>query len=83
MSSKPIALRCACWIQGTGENVSQTAGGDAGLPIDATFCEQFSIPTSFISAQQQTFALKVRDWLAALQSELQWQYTKITGKKVF
>ncbi|NCP63915.1 MAG: hypothetical protein GW763_04845 [Paraglaciecola sp.] len=80
---KPIPLRAACWIQGTGENVSQTAGGDAGLPIDKKFCDTFHVPYSFIPEHKQNLALKLRDFFAHMQSLAKWQYSKITGNKVF
>ncbi|WP_020408717.1 glycosyltransferase family A protein [Hahella ganghwensis] len=81
--AKPIPLRTACWIQGTGENVSNTAGGYKGLSIDDEFCHTFSLPDSCKSKDKAEFSNWIRDLFAGIYSSLTWYYSKYTGKRVF
>jgi hypothetical protein len=80
---KALPFYSACWIQGTGENVSNTAGGDAGLPIDKHFVETFHLPKEWVNENRATLKLYLRDFLSGLKSMYSWQKTRITGKKVF
>ncbi len=80
---KPVPLMSSCWIQGTGENVSETAGGSHGLPIDDKFIAQFGLPNSLKSNKSRSFVLEVRDWLSFLKSKRQWKTFLKTGRKTF
>jgi hypothetical protein len=80
---KALPFYSACWIQGTGENVSNTAGGDAGLPMDKQFIETFNLPSDLHNQQRGTIKLHLRDFLSGLKSMYTWQKTRITGRKTF
>lgn len=76
---KDLPLRAACWIQGTGENVSGTTGGDSGLPIDRKFIDTFSLPEIMMSNNKTSIRLQLRDILSSFKSAYSWFMTKITG----
>ncbi|MEP7702669.1 glycosyltransferase family A protein [Paraglaciecola sp. 25GB23A] len=80
---KALPFYSACWIQGTGENVSNTAGGDAGLPMDNQFIKTFHLPDELENENRASLKLYIRDFLSGLKSMYSWQKTRITGKKVF
>jgi hypothetical protein len=80
---KPIPLHSACWVQGTGENISNTKGGDAGLPIDVGFAKTFHLPSEFLNANKSTIPLRIRDFLSSLKSMYTWKKSQKLGKKIF
>ncbi|MBW8191623.1 glycosyltransferase family 2 protein [Neiella marina] len=80
---KAIPLRTACWIQGTGENVSGTAGFSHGLPIDQHFIETFSLPEDYMSARKPSLANQIRDILTGWFSSYKWYQSKRTGTNRF
>jgi hypothetical protein len=79
ITPKDIPLRTACWIQGTGENVSGTAGGESGLPIDKRFVNTFNLPETMTSNNKSTILLRIRDIFTGFRSSYSWFMTKITG----
>lgn len=83
VTPKDLPLRTACWIQGTGENVSGTAGGKSGLPIDIKFINKFSLPEVMISSKKANLRLELRDILTSCRSSYSWFMTKITGVNHF
>ena len=83
VTPKAIPLHTACWIQGTGENVSNTPGGDAGLPINDKFIQTFHLPARFKNPANASLTLHVRDLLSGLKSAYTWYKSRTTGKKVF
>lgn len=80
---KAIPLRTACWIQGTGENVSGTSGFTHGLPIDRKFVDTFSLPESYLSERKASWFNRLRDHLTGLISSYKWYQSRRTGVNRF
>ncbi len=80
---KGIPLRTSCWIQGTGENVSGTAGGASGLPIDEKFCATFNLSKHLISSKNKNVVLEVRDGINSIRSSYSWLMSRVTGQNRF
>lgn len=78
-----VPLNSACWLQATGENVSGTKGRNNGVPIDARFAEEFSLPKEMLSVQKPSLAAKIHNGLFALRSAYTWEKSKRTGKVVY
>ena len=80
---KAIPMRTSCWIQGTGENISGTAGGNAGVAIDKTFCKTFNLPDTLINNKQANITNKLRDILAGMNSSYSWYKSKKSSENKF
>lgn len=83
LKPKALPLRAACWVQGTGENVSGTTGGESGLPIDQKFCSEFGLSTTFINSKSAPLTIKIREHLSSIRSSYDWLMSRISGTNRF
>ena len=83
VTPRAIPLRAACWIQGTGENVSGTQGGAHGIPIDKAFKTTYSLPAAIQSDKKPNVLLYLRDMLTSMKSSYLWLLSRVTGENRF
>jgi hypothetical protein len=83
VTPKAVPLSTACWVQGTGENVSGSMGGSRGLPLDEKFINTYSLPDSLLSNEQATLMLSLRGRVTECISYFKWMLSKWTGVNRF
>lgn len=82
MGTPPQAFpfRTTSWVVGTGENLSQTDGGEFGVPIDRKYCCEFGLPLTFIPALKPSMSTVIREWIGCIRSKIGWIITRRSGK---
>ncbi len=83
ITPRPIPFPAACWVIGSGQNLSATYGKGTGLPIDESFTHNFGLPQEVINPSRITFKGLIRERLGYLRSIYTWQKSKLMGRFIY